>query len=113
MQAKDKASSGKAAEGVPEIQGALRSAISNIVRALGSVAGVVALWDESRHKPFQLANYGLNKKTLAQTIPQWEPDAVTQKLLTELSNRVLKDSGAEALSRFHVVALPLRTDGRL
>ncbi|MDP2726104.1 MAG: ATP-binding protein [Dehalococcoidia bacterium] len=120
MKAKDKASPGKAAEGVPEIQGALRSAISNIVRALGSVAGVVALWDEAKRKPFQLASYGLNKKTLAQieslidqSLPKFEGEASSKKALTELSRQVLKGSAATALGTFHVVALPLRNEGRL
>lgn len=120
MKAREKASPGKTTGGVPEIQGALRSAISNIVRALGSVAGVVAIWDEARRKPFQLASYGLNEKTLAQigplidqAIPQLEVDAASQKVLTELSRQVLKGSAAAALGRFHMVALPLRNEGRL
>lgn len=120
MKDKAKASPEKAAEGVPEIQGALRSAISNIVRALGSVAGVVALLDESKRKPFQLASYGLNKKTLAQVepfideaIPQLEADASAVRTLTELSRRVFKGSAAAALGRFHVLAMPLKSEGRL
>ena len=120
MKATDKASPEKAAEGLPEIQGALRLAISNIVRALGSVAGVVALLDEAERKPFQLASYGLNKKALAQigplidqAIPRLEADGSSLKVLTELSRQVFQDSTASGLGRFHVVALPLRSEGRL
>ncbi len=119
MRAKEKATPENSAEGVPEIQGALRSAVSNIVRALGSVAGVVALWDEARQKPFQLASYGLNRKTLAQlgpvidqAIPHLEAEHLSKKALKELS-QVLKESGTSALDHFHVVALPLKSEGHL
>lgn len=120
MRLKEKASSERAEEGVPEIQGALRSAVSNIVRALGSFAGVVALFDEAKGQPFQLASYGLNKKSLAhigqlidEAIPQLEAGATSLKVLTGLSRQFLVDSAASALGRFYVVALPLRNEGRL
>ncbi|MDP2660310.1 MAG: ATP-binding protein [Dehalococcoidia bacterium] len=106
-------------EGAPEIQGALRSAISNIVRALGSVAGVVALLDETHHKPTQLASYGLNQRTLArlgplidQAIPQMEANSLSKRALRDLS-QLLKQGSTSALDRFHIVALPLRSEGHL
>ncbi len=106
-------------EGAPDIQGALRSAISNIVRALGSVAGVVALLDETHHGPPQLASYGLNQKTLArlgpligQAIPQMEASPLSKGALRDLS-QLLKQGSTAALDRFHIVALPLRNEGHL
>ncbi len=119
MRAKGKATPNRAAEGVPEIHGALSSAISNIVRALGSVAGVVALWDEDKHKPFEFASYGLNQKTMLQlghvidgAIPHLEAEHLSKKSLKELSE-LLKHSSTSALDRFHVVALPLKSEGHL
>lgn len=119
MRAKGKRAPEKRTEGVPEVQGALRSAVSNIVRALGSVAGVVALWDEAKHKPFQLASYGLNRKTMAllgpvidQAVPQLEAEPLSKKALKEL-NDLLKETGPSSLDRFHPVALPLRSEGHL
>lgn len=120
MAPKDKAVPDPTADGVPEIQGALRSAISNIVRALGSVAGVVALWDETKRKPFQLASYGLNEKTLAklrpvigQAMPGLEGEGSHKRSLAELSRELVKGSANSVLGRFHVVPIPLRSKGRL
>lgn len=122
MNGKEKATPGKAMVVEEEIQGTLRSAISNIVRALGSVAGVVALWDPVQRKPFQLTSYGLNRKTLARlgplidwAIPRLEGDSLSdsKKFLSAPSRDLLKDSAAAALGRFHVIALPLSSEGRL
>lgn len=106
-----------------QTKSALNSAIVNIVQAIGSKAGVLTFWDESRNSPGQFSSYGLAEPLLDELKP------VINDLVTQMHNRVHIPGGGHNTVRsedlmalqadiptpqgpLHLICLPIQADNQ-
>ncbi len=106
-----------------QTRSALNSAIVNIVQAIGSKAGVLVFWDETRRAPGHISSYGLSSELLDELNPViGEVIGLLQQRLAEFSqeNSVSRGDEMPALQldvptssgSLHLLCLPIQSEGR-
>ncbi len=97
----------------------LNNAVVNIVQAIGSKAGVLTFWDETKAAPGQQTSYGLSPAMLEELSPliydlvvqlqqhvRQTPERNTEDLLA------LQTDATTGQGAFHVICLPIQNNGQ-